>query len=93
MPASFAYSRTTHQTAFSPHRLRLIGSTFQFLRQFVQPPLHTVLLDVLKCLVVHSGCSAIGFATFAGIHQNIPAAHLVVQRIETRVGRFLRFCV
>ena len=49
-----------------PYRLRLIGSTFQLLRQFVQPSLHSVLLDVLERLAVYARRSIIGFATFVG---------------------------
>src|SRR5580693_670960 len=76
-----------------PHRKWLIGSTFQLLRQFVQPPFLAVRFDVLECLVVHSRCSAVGFTAFVGKGQNIFPIHLVVQRMETKVGRFLRFCV
>jgi hypothetical protein len=40
----------------------LIGSAFQLLRQFVQPSLFAICLDVLEGLAVDPGCSAIGFA-------------------------------
>jgi len=39
---------------------------FSSLRQFVQPLLHPVLLDVIERLAVYSCCSAIRFATFIG---------------------------
>src|ERR1700719_4121147 len=49
-----------------PYGLRSIRSTFQLLRQFVQPLLHSVLLDVLKRLAIYSCCSAILVAAFIG---------------------------
>src|ERR1700730_1065193 len=75
------------------YRKWLIGSTFQLLRQFVQPPFPAVRFDVLECLVIHSRGSAVGLAAFVGVGQNVFPIHLVVQRVETKVGRFLRFCV
>jgi hypothetical protein len=69
----------------------LIGSAFQLLRQFVQPSLSSIRLDVLEGLAVDSCCSALGFAAFIGECQDIFPVHLVVQRVETKVGRFLRF--
>jgi len=63
------------------------------LRQFVQPSLSSIRLDVLEGLAVDSCCSAIGLAAFIGEGQNIFPVHLVVQRVETNVGRFLRFGV
>src|SRR5579875_677077 len=74
----------------SPHRTGSIRSTLQILRQFVQPPLYSVLLDLLEILAVYSGCSAIGFAAFIGERQNIFPIDLVVQRVEAEVGRSLR---
>src|SRR6058998_105032 len=44
-------------------------------------------------LVVHSRSSAIGLAAFVGIDHYVFPIHLVVQRVETKVGRLLRFCV
>src|SRR5664280_430374 len=35
-----------------PHRLRLIASTFQLLRQFVQPSLRPIRLDALEALII-----------------------------------------
>ncbi len=74
-----------------PDRLRLIPFRSQFLRQFVQPPLHAVLLDVLERLAVHAGRSAVGTALRPGRFQHVAAIHLVVQGVETKVGRTLRF--
>src|ERR1700736_6626830 len=52
-----------------------------------------VRFDVLDGLVVPSRCSAVGFTAFVGKGQNIFPIDLVVQRRETKVGRFLRFCM
>ena len=71
----------------------MIGSVLQPLRQFVQPSLLAVRLDVLKRLPVGSCRSAIGFAAFVGETQNVLTVHLVIQRVEAEVGRFLRFVV
>src|SRR5580692_1861019 len=76
-----------------PYGQWLISSTLQLLRQFVQPSLNSVRLDVLEPLTVHSCCSTIGVTAFIGINQNVPPIHLVVQSIETKAGRFLRFRV
>ena len=53
----------------------------------------TVLFDVLESLFVHSRRSAVGFAAFVGIGQNILSIDLVIPRMETKLGRFLRFCL
>jgi hypothetical protein len=76
-----------------PYGLRLIRSASQLLRQFVQPLRHSVPFDVLKRLAIYAGCSAIGFAAFVGENQNVLSVHLVVQSIEAKVGRSLRFVV
>src|SRR5665213_765582 len=76
-----------------PHREWSIGPTFQFLRQFVQPSLCTVRFDVLERLIVYSSCAAISLATFVGKSQNVSSVHFVVQSIETKVRRSLRFVV
>ena len=74
-----------------PHRPRLIGSTFQLLRQFVQPALCSVRFDVVERLFIYPRCSAVGFAAFVGERQYVLPVHLVIQRIEAKVRRFLRF--
>src|SRR5215472_7003313 len=68
---------------YPPYRLGLIGSPFQLFRQFVQPSLHTVLLDVLELLTVHSGRSTIRTAAVVGTSQNILPVHLVIQGVES----------
>src|SRR5216683_698585 len=41
----------------------------------------------------NSCCSTIGVAAFIGVNQNVLPIHLVVQSIEAKTGRFLRFRV
>src|SRR5205807_9115114 len=76
-----------------PYGLRSIRSTSQLLRQFAQPLLHPVLFDVLERLAVYACCSAVRFATFIGKCQHVFSVHLVVQSVEAKVGRSLRFVV
>src|SRR6266404_346118 len=78
---------------YPAYGLRLIRSAFQFLRQFVQPSPHPVLLDVLKLLVVYSCRALVGFAAVIGECQNVLPIHLVVQSIEAKTRRSLRFLV
>ncbi len=63
-------------------RQRPIRSTFQLLRQFVQPLLHPVLFDVREGLAIYSCCSAVGFAAFLGKCHPILSVHLVVRSIK-----------
>jgi hypothetical protein len=76
-----------------PHREWSILLTFQFLRQFVQPSLRAIRFDVLERLTVHARRTAVGFATCVGKGQYVLPIHFVVQRIKTKVRRFLRFVV
>jgi hypothetical protein len=78
---------------YPPHGLRLIGSAFQRLRQFVEPSLQPILPDVLERLVVYSCCSTVGLAAFIGERQHIRPIHFVVQGVKAKTRRFLRFLV
>src|SRR6266852_6013605 len=69
---------------YPPYGLRSIRSTSQLLRQFAQPSLYSILLDVLKGLAIYSCCSAIGFAAFVRESQNVLSIHLVIQSIEAK---------
>jgi Ca-activated chloride channel homolog len=40
-----------------------------------------------------ASCSAVGFRALVGERQHVPPVHLVVQRIEAKIRRFLRFVV
>jgi len=74
-----------------PHRLRAIPLRPKFFRQFVQPLLPAVLLDVVERLTIDARGSIIRLTDPMGVPQYIGPIHLVVQRIESVVGRFLRF--
>ena len=74
-----------------PDRLRLVPFRSQFLRQFAQPAFDAVLLDVRKRLPIDAGRTAVGTALFPSGLQHVAAIHLVVQRVETKAGRTLRF--
>ena len=62
-------------------------------RQFSQPSLDPVCLDVRKILAVDARCAFVGAALGIGMCQNIPTADLVVQGIEAITGFRLRFRV
>ena len=47
-------------------------------RQFTEPPLHPVRLDVREVLAVHARCAFVGAALGIGMRQNVFAANLVV---------------
>ena len=53
---------------------------------FIASQIFWIPLDVLESLFVHSRRSAIGFTAFLGMGQHILPIHLVVYRIETKVG-------
>jgi len=55
-----------------PHGKWSIRSASQLLRQFVQPSLYSVRLDALESPAVHSRCSAVGLAAFAGTSLSPP---------------------
>jgi hypothetical protein len=74
-----------------PHGCRLIPPAFQLLRQFIEPPVQPVLLDVLETLVIHTRRSFVGFAAVVGVNQNVSSIHFVVQGVEPIVRRSLRF--
>src|ERR1019366_6805626 len=46
-----------------------------------------------QSLIVYSRRSTVGFAAFVGECQHVLPVHLVVQRIEAKVSRLLRFVV
>ena len=86
LPSDFGmYTRRTGRGL-----IRLLPELF---RQFVQPLVRTVRLDVREALAVDPRCAAVGTAAHVGEPQNVAAVHLVVQGIEPIVGRVLRFGV
>src|SRR5262249_20604120 len=62
-------------------------------RQFSQPPLDAVRLDVRKILAVDPRRALIGAALGIGMRQNVVAADLVVQSVEAIASLRLRFRV
>jgi len=77
---------------------RLIGSGRSGLlperkRQFGQPPLDPISLDIRKILAVDPRRALVGTALGIGMRQNVLAADLVVQSVEAIAGFRLRFRV
>jgi hypothetical protein len=62
-------------------------------RQFAEPPLHPIRLDVRKILTIHTRCTLVGEALRVAMSQDILAADLVVQGVEAITGFCLRFRV
>src|SRR4029434_10072297 len=62
-------------------------------RQFAEPPLHPIRLDVRKILTVHTRCALVGAALGVSMRQDVLTADLVVQGVEAITGFCLRFRV
>ena len=62
-------------------------------RQFSQPPLDPIRLDVRKILAINPRRALVGAALSIGMCQNIVAADLVVQGVEAIAGLRLSFRV
>ena len=62
-------------------------------RQFAEPPLHPIRLDVREVLSVHPRRALVGAALGIGVRQDVLAADLVVQGVEAIPGFCLRFRV
>jgi len=75
------------------HRLGAVRLGFQVRRQFVQPPVQPVRLDVLERLAVDPRRAVVGTTAGVGPPQHVPSVHLVEQRVEPIAGRPLRFGV
>src|SRR5262249_15291125 len=73
------------------HGVRSIRSSSQFGRQFVEPSVAPVRLDVLEGLAVHPRGAVVGPAAQVGELQDVPSVDLVVQPVEPIVRRSLRF--
>jgi hypothetical protein len=65
----------------------------QGFRQFAQPLLFAVRLDVVKRHPIDARGSAVGTAQPVGERQDVRSIHLVVQHVKAIVGRSLRFGV
>jgi len=73
------------------HRVGSIRSLSQFGRQFVEPPVAPVRRDVLEGPAVHPRGAVVGAAAQVGELQDVPPVHLVVEGVEPRPRRSLRF--
>ena len=60
-------------------------------RQFAEPPLHAIRLNVRKVLAIRPRCALVGAALSKRMSQNIVTADLVVQRVEAIAGFCHRF--
>jgi hypothetical protein len=62
-------------------------------RQFSQPPLDPICLDIREVLTIHTRCALVGAALGIGVRQNVLAADLVVQGVKAITRCCLRFRV
>ena len=76
---------------YTSHCLCPIRLPAECVRQFAEPSILSVLLDVRKALPVHSRCASIGTATPVRVPEHVLAIQLVVQKIKSIARRFLRF--
>jgi hypothetical protein len=73
------------------HGVRSVRLAPRFGRQFVQPAVQPVRLDVLERPAVDPRRAVIGTTADVGPLQYVATVHLVVQRVEPIAGRSLRF--
>ena len=73
--------------------LRSISLLPERKRQFAEPPLGPISLDLRKILAVDPRRALVGAALGIGMRQNVVAADLVVQGVEAIAGLRLRFRV
>jgi hypothetical protein len=69
----------------------LVGLLPERKRQFTEPPLDPIRLDIRKILAVHTRRALVGAALGIGMRQNIFTADLVAEGVETIAGFSLRF--
>lgn len=74
-------------------RLRSVRPLSERKRQFCQPPLDAIRLDIREVLTVYPGCALVGAALGVGMSQNVVAADLVVQRVKPITGFRISFRV
>ncbi len=77
----------------SSDRLRPVTLLPERKRQFTEPPLYPVRLDVRESLTVHAWRALVGAALGIGMRQDVFTADLVVQGVEAIAGFCLRFRV
>ena len=66
----------------SSYRFRSVRLLPECKRQFPEPPLDAIRLDVRKVLAVHTRCALIRAALGPGVCQDVLTVDLVVQRVE-----------
>jgi hypothetical protein len=74
-------------------RFRSVDRLPERKRQFSQPPLDPICLDIREVLTIHTRCALVGAALGIGMRQDVLAADLVVQGVEAITGFCLRFRV
>src|SRR5450756_606117 len=77
----------------SSDRVRSVGLLPERKRQFAEPLLCAIRLDVRKVLTVYPRCSLVGAALGIRMSQDVFTADLVVQRVEAIASFCLRFRV
>ncbi len=77
----------------SSDRLRSVSLLPERKRQFAEPPLDPVRLDVRKLLTIHARRALVRAALRVSMSQDVFAVNLVVQRVEAVTGFCLRFRV
>jgi len=73
------------------HRLWRVGPFPQVPRQFPEPPLHAVRLDIAEALPVDPGLTAIAAGQSPGLQKKVLPPNLVAQGMKAPSGFFLRF--
>ena len=73
--------------------VRSVGFLPERKRQFAEPQLYAIRLNVRKVLTIYPRCALVEAAPSKRMSQNILTADLVVQRVEAIVGFCLRFRV
>jgi len=79
-----------HHPTYRLWAVRLIPETF---RQSAQPRLHALRFDLLERHTVHARDAAVGSAAVVGMVQHVHSIDLVVQGVEPKAWRLLRFGV
>jgi hypothetical protein len=75
----------------APDRSRSISLLPERKRQFAEPPLDPIRLDIRKVLAVYTRRTLVGAALGIGMRQDVGAADLVVQGVKAIPGFSLRF--
>jgi hypothetical protein len=68
-----------------------VGLLSEDVRQFSEPALYPVRLDILEAFCVYTGRTLVGATAGLGVFQNVPPVDLVVQGVEAKAGFTLRF--